>query len=436
MILIQKIEINGFKSPTSKLSVLLSGSNISVIYGDNGSGKTTFLKILHSILEKDEFILIQNKVSSVVLYYSYPDGNYDRTTIKRKYESSKRSDSLKKNESSEYNWTDFLNSPLAELSSLSLGVERGVINQASRIEPRQIYDYFVRHREILIKEVDLFSIAHEMSTFLRVTHNKYKSRSDQNQFEMVKKNLHLQSVKIENIESLLLEKYKMARITATKRIQSALFDTLSIAITLNETSVDRNHRTSLPNDFERRLIENKERIIEALDDGEENKFKNKVIQILSDDNIEEEVSRYRHHEILGQLFMNMMNELELEKQMLSSINLLIDTFNRFLIQGKELIIKNEHIYVKVGRITHSISELSSGERHILTFLCLVLFEGGKRNILIIDEPEISLNIKWQRELLSLFSELIPQTQIIVASHSPSLANRNPQFLCELNLSVG
>lgn len=436
MILIQKIEINGFKSPTSKLSVLLSGSNISVIYGDNGSGKTTFLKILHSILEKDESILIQNKVSSVVLYYSYPDGNYDRTTIKRKYESSKRRDSLKKNESSEYNWTDFLNSPLAELSSLSLGVERGVINQASRIEPRQIYDYFVRHREILIKEVDLFSIAHEMSTFLRVTHNKYKSRSDQNQFEMVKKNLHLQSVKIENIESLLLEKYKMARITATKRIQSALFDTLSIAITLNETSVDRNHRTSLPNDFERRLIENKERIIEALDDGEENKFKNKVIQILSDDNIEEEVSRYRHHEILGQLFMNMMNELELEKQMLSSINLLIDTFNRFLIQGKELIIKNEHIYVKVGRITHSISELSSGERHILTFLCLVLFEGGKRNILIIDEPEISLNIKWQRELLSLFSELIPQTQIIVASHSPSLANRNPQFLCELNLSVG
>ncbi|MCM7278140.1 MULTISPECIES: AAA family ATPase [Enterobacter] len=436
MILIQKIEINGFKSPTSKLSVLLSGSNISVIYGDNGSGKTTFLKILHSILEKDESILIQNKVSSVVLYYSYPDGNYDRTTIKRKYESSKRSDSLKKNETSEYNWTDFLNSPLAELSSLSLGVERGVINQASRIEPRQIYDYFVRHREILIKEVDLFSIAHEMSTFLRVTHNKYKSRSDQNQFEMVKKNLHLQSVKIENIESLLLEKYKMARITATKRIQSALFDTLSIAITLNETSVDRNHRTSLPNDFERRLIENKERIIEALDDGEENKFKNKVIQILSDDNIEEEVSRYRHHEILGQLFMNMMNELELEKQMLSSINLLIDTFNRFLIQGKELIIKNEHIYVKVGRITHSISELSSGERHILTFLCLVLFEGGKRNILIIDEPEISLNIKWQRELLSLFSELIPQTQIIVASHSPSLANRNPQFLCELNLSVG
>ncbi|HGW6116041.1 AAA family ATPase [Serratia marcescens] len=435
MILIQKVEINGFKNPHSKLSVMLAGGNISVIFGENGSGKTTFLRILHSILEKDESSLIQNKVSSVGIYFTTPAG-YDRVIIKRKYEATKRNETSKNIENTEYNWTDFLNSPLAELSSISLGVERGVINQASRIEPRQIYDYFVRNRGILIKDIDLFSISHEMSSFLRVTHNKYKAKADQSQFEMVKKNLHLQSVKIENIESLLLEKYKAARITATKRIQSALFDTLSIAITMNETTVERNQKLRLPLDFEDRLIENRERIIEALDDGEENKFKNKVIQILSDENIKKEASKYRHHEILGQLFMNMMNELELEKQMLSSINLLIDTFNRFLIYDKELIIKNEQIYVRVGRATHSISELSSGERHILTFLCLVLFEGGKRNILIIDEPEISLNIRWQRELLSLFSELIPKTQIIVASHSPSLANRNPQFLCELNLSVG
>lgn len=383
MITIQKVEINGFKNLDSKLSVMLAGGNISVIYGGNGCGKTTFLKILHSTLEKDESALIQNKVSSVVIYYDTPAG-YDRVIIKRRYDTNKRIELSKKNDSSEYNWSDFMNSPLTELSSLSLGVDRGVINQASRIEPRQIYDYFNRHRKILAKEIDLFTISHEMSAYLRVTNNKYKSESGQTQFEMAKKNIHLQSIKIENIETLLLEKYKLARITATKRIQSALFDTLSIAITLNETTVERNQKSSLPFDFEARLIENKDRIIEALDDGAENKFKNKVIQILSDDSLKEEVSKYRHHEILGQLFMNMMNELELEKQMLSSINLLIDTFNRFLIEGKELIIKDEEIYVTVGRVKHSISELSSGERHILTFLCLVLFEGGKRNILIID----------------------------------------------------
>ncbi|MDO6405700.1 AAA family ATPase [Pantoea phytobeneficialis] len=435
MIKIQRIELNGFKSSSSRLNVLFSASNISVIYGENGSGKTTFLKILHAIFEKDESVLIQNKVSGVSIYYSTPIG-YDRVVIKRKYDTTKRNELNKKLETSEYNWSDFQSSPLSEVSSLSMGVERGVVNQASRVEPRQIYEFFAKNKNIINKEIDLFSISHEMSTFLRLTQNKYKSKSEINQFELIKKNLHLQSIKIENIESLLLEKYKIARITATKRIQSALFDTLSLAITLNETTVSRDPSTNLPRDFEGRLIEYKDRIIEALDDGEENNFKSKVIQILSDENFENEVSRYRHHEILGPLFMNIMNELELEKQMLSSINLLIDTFNRFLINGKELIVRDEQIFVQIGRIRHSLSELSSGERHILTFLCLVLFEGGKRNFLIIDEPEISLNIKWQRELLTLFSELVPKTQIIVASHSPSLANRNPNYLCELELHVG
>ncbi|MCW5209732.1 ATP-binding protein, partial [Desulfobulbus sp. US1] len=42
---------------------------------------------------------------------------------------------------------------------------------------------------------------------------------------------------------------------------------------------------------------------------------------------------------------------------------------------------------------------------------------------IIDEPEISLNAKWQRNLIPLLSELAPNTQIIVASHSPAIAKK-------------
>ncbi|MFJ1219573.1 AAA family ATPase, partial [Yersinia enterocolitica] len=144
-----------------------------------------------------------------------------------------------------------------------------------------------------------------------------------------------------------------------------------------------------------------------------------------------ELERLKKHPILSQLFLNMINELKLEKQMLSSINLLVDTFNKFLINNKELVVSSDKVYIKANDQIHSINELSSGERHILTFISLVLFEGSHRDLLIIDEPEISLNLIWQRQLMALFSELIPETQIIVASHSPSLANNNPQFLCEL-----
>nr|MCG4642063.1 ATP-binding protein [Bifidobacterium bifidum] len=84
---------------------------------------------------------------------------------------------------------------------------------------------------------------------------------------------------------------------------------------------------------------------------------------------------------------------------------------------KKLKVTHEEACVELNGYFHSINDLSSGERHILSLLCLVLFKGKDRYILIIDEPEISLNVKWQRQLLKLFSDLLPEAQIIVASHS-------------------
>ncbi|MEL0577509.1 AAA family ATPase [Pectobacterium punjabense] len=432
MIRLERIFINGFKQANSTLNLMFSASNTSVIYGENGCGKTTLLKILHAIFEKDESILKINEVVSIDIYYSH-ESYYDRVIIKKKYESTRRWIS---GSDEHYDWGSYDSSPLAKTSSLLLGVERGVITQATRIDPRLVFDFFRTRNLFINKEREMFNIANEMAAYLKAHSARYVARSEPNRLDFHKKNLNLQSIKMENIEGLIAEKYRLARITATKRIQSALFDTLSLAINLNENKDGPIQHVNIPNDFGRLLIENKDRIIEALDDGEENKFKNTVIEILSSENLINEVEKYKQHPILSQLFINMINELKLEKQMLSSINLLIDTFNGFLINGKELVVNENNVVVKVGAVTHGINLLSSGERHILTFLSIILFEGRDRNFLIIDEPEISLNIKWQRELMPLLSELLPTTQIIVASHSPSLANKNPHYLRELELKLG
>ena len=230
---------------------------------------------------------------------------------------------------------------------------------------------------------------------------------------------------------MLLRRYKIARFTATKKIQSALFDTLSVAIDIdNGTDTRMIENSSI---FSSRLIENKERIVEALDDGEDNNFKNRIVDILGKIDQPEELNKVLEHPLLSQLFKNMIDELEVERLILSSINLLVDKFNDYLIDGKRLVVNGDEVFVDIDGGKHSVNELSSGERHILTFLALVLFEGNNREFLIIDEPEISLNIKWQRELMSIFSELLPKTQIIVASHSPALSKRNPDFLSELKV---
>lgn len=62
--------------------------------------------------------------------------------------------------------------------------------------------------------------------------------------------------------------------------------------------------------------------------------------------------------------------------------------------------------------------LSSGEKHLL----LILFEAltVDVNSIIIDEPELSMHIDWQRKLIPTMTTLNPDCQIIVASHSPEI----------------
>ncbi|MEA5467965.1 AAA family ATPase [Spirulina sp. 06S082] len=61
--------------------------------------------------------------------------------------------------------------------------------------------------------------------------------------------------------------------------------------------------------------------------------------------------------------------------------------------------------------------LSSGERQIVT-LIYAATHMSKQQVVLIDEPEISLNPIWQRHLLQTMSEQLGQRQIIVCTHSP------------------
>lgn len=63
--------------------------------------------------------------------------------------------------------------------------------------------------------------------------------------------------------------------------------------------------------------------------------------------------------------------------------------------------------------------LSSGERHLLLLFCNTIQALDKQSIFMIDEPEISLNIKWQRRLLPALRECAGENpvQYIFATHS-------------------
>ena len=66
----------------------------------------------------------------------------------------------------------------------------------------------------------------------------------------------------------------------------------------------------------------------------------------------------------------------------------------------------------------SISNLSSGEKHLIK----ILFEAmtADSNSILIDEPELSMHIDWQRIFIQTVQSLNPNCQLILASHSPEI----------------
>lgn len=102
--------------------------------------------------------------------------------------------------------------------------------------------------------------------------------------------------------------------------------------------------------------------------------------------------------------------------------LFTQTINQFFSQtGKtvEYDENNEIVFRQNGNILTPY-QLSSGEKQVLLILLSTLIQDNKPYILILDEPEISLHIDWQEELIQVIRNLNENVQIILATHSPAL----------------
>ncbi|MFL0003625.1 AAA family ATPase [Klebsiella variicola] len=83
--------------------------------------------------------------------------------------------------------------------------------------------------------------------------------------------------------------------------------------------------------------------------------------------------------------------------------------------GERIIIKNKKTDKDI-----QIGQLSSGERQLLFILIKALNMSSGKNILLMDEPEISLHMSWQKKLISSIKNINDKCQIIIVTHSASI----------------
>lgn len=128
-----------------------------------------------------------------------------------------------------------------------------------------------------------------------------------------------------------------------------------------------------------------------------------------------------------QIMYDLYEELEKKKQKLEEpTNQFIKISNDFikskLFPDKKIIITDDgSLKLQIsGNSRIPLYRLSSGEKQLIIILLRTLLQKGKKGIYITDEPELSLHINWQEKLIFALNKINPNSQLILATHSPDI----------------
>lgn len=83
----------------------------------------------------------------------------------------------------------------------------------------------------------------------------------------------------------------------------------------------------------------------------------------------------------------------------------------------------------------NLTQLSSGEQHQIVLLYELIFKANKNVLVLIDEPELSLHVAWQKEFLNDLTKIIEiqEMPIVIATHSPQIIDSKWDLTVDLEM---
>jgi predicted ATP-binding protein involved in virulence len=120
------------------------------------------------------------------------------------------------------------------------------------------------------------------------------------------------------------------------------------------------------------------------------------------------------------------SKLNIFDERLKKLDLFTTILNERRFTFKTIQISREKgFFFKTSKGTElELNQLSSGEQHEVILLYELIFNVKDDVLVLIDEPEISLHVTWQKEFLSDLLRIVEMQniQVMIATHSPAIIN--------------
>ncbi len=117
-------------------------------------------------------------------------------------------------------------------------------------------------------------------------------------------------------------------------------------------------------------------------------------------------------------------ELENVKESIYEPKRMFESVATEMLFRKRVVTNNSNQVVVQSDIGEHITldKLSSGEKQLLIFLSETLLQEQKPFIFMADEPELSMHVQWQEELVPALLRINPNAQVVFATHSPDIVS--------------
>ena len=374
--------IDGLVGRKKPLNLKLNRDD-NIIFGHNGCGKTSLLKILHSAMSNETSLLhrVPFVKAEVDIYSMNYDKVFTRSITKPKSTQRVRRRVAKRRLSYEIQGqNEFMFSETSEAEELEWSCSPDKPKDA--MSTRWLHEYLP-------------------TTRLHVSDEQFMPRYPTRAGSLLTED-ELDAFFAQSVESLW-SRYSAEILTAVRTAQEKGLGSILSAV-LSTKGKSRKRKSKLTSDTAYERVKNF-----LTRQGSAS-----ILGTPADFN-----KRYREDSTLQDVVQDIDSvEVKIEKAM-SSRNRLQELITRMFTGNKTISFTDKSIVVqtpngeKIG-----LGSLSSGEKHLLQILVQALLVG--ESSLLIDEPEISMHVDWQKDLIQCMRALNPNAQFIFATHSPEV----------------
>ena len=446
---LQTFAVNGLFGIYSHTVKLNTKKRISVIIGPNGRGKTVCLRLIDAMFNRNFAYFAEVPFQQIL--FSFSNGDYVK---------------IQKPDSFDEEGHTFGNQNLViEYPSETGDAENWNPSAFASGDPR--IRHLTRHLPFLERvgadlwidtrdgeEISLLEIAERYHEHLPSRISRYLESSEPERFREIVNRINCSLIETQRLLVLSEDEWSHEhRFETTHRRRAASSSRYAIddkarnlqQIIRGTLAQYANLSQSLDRSFPRRVLRAKYRqsipaveLRAQLEDLDQNRQELMHAGILDEEleqvsmeggDIESGVAQ-----VLDVYIRDTEKKLKVFEGLLEKISALTEIVNERFID-KRLRVDREHGFTVLskGGSRIPLDKLSSGEQHQLILIYDLLFEVKKNSLILIDEPELSLHVSWQKTFIDSLERMIALSEfdVVIATHSPPLVARHFELATEL-----